>query len=67
MKKKFERIKKVSSNLLNQVRPKHQNQEDTPEDTKDEPYFQINKISFQENFKVLIGHYKNVGPESQAG
>ena len=25
----------------------------------EEAYYQINKTSFQQNFKVLIGHYKN--------
>jgi len=27
-------------------------------DSWDEAYRQINKISFQENFRALIGHYK---------
>ena len=28
------------------------------EDEQDNPYSQVNTISFQRNFKVLIGHYK---------
>lgn len=27
----------------------------------DETYRQINRASFQENFKILIGHFKNDG------
>ncbi len=31
----------------------------------EEAYYQINKTSFQQNFKVLIGHYKNEAHATQ--
>ncbi len=30
-------------------------------DVMDETYVQVNQISFQQNFKALIGHYKKTG------
>jgi len=33
----------------------------------DEAYRQINRDSFQQNFKVLIGHYKDIGQIPQVG
>ena len=36
-------------------------------DSSDDAYSQINRTSFQQNFKVLIGHYKNLAQASQVG
>jgi hypothetical protein len=49
MQKQFETIKKIVTSM----KSKKQQQEYVDED-----YRQINSISFQENFKNLIGHYK---------
>jgi len=49
MKKKIEKLEKAILPIHNQVRV----------DTWDEAYRQINIISFRQNFKLLIGHYKN--------
>lgn len=58
MRPKFDKIKKA-----NRV-PKKKDQAPTEADI--EVYRQINKTSFQQNFKALLGHYKNYEHVSQA-
>ena len=53
MTNKVEKIKKVI------LAPRKLQDQKANAEIYDEAYRQINQISFQENFKVLIGHYKN--------
>ena len=48
--------------------PQHSNDNQATEpqlEAKQDAYLQINQASFQENFKVLIGHYQSDGHESR--
>ena len=60
MKNKNDKIKNVVSLIqekmvaIKEKRDKHDNE-----------YLQINKISFEQNFKALMTHYKNDGAQTQ--
>ena len=57
MKQKIKKIKKTNAV------PKTPAQSDA----RDEAYRQINRASFQQNFNVLIGHYKYAEPAPRVG
>jgi hypothetical protein len=62
MKQKDEKNKKEN------VSSKNQGQSGRPVlIAMDATYQKINKISFHQNFKSLIGHYKGDGPSSRIG
>ena len=62
MKQKDEKNKKENRNV------KNKDQEGRPIlIVMDATYQQINKVSFHQNFKSLIGHYKRDGSPSRAG
>ena len=61
-------MKQVQRNLkTNIVVPKNQAQtaHQAQKYTRNEAYLQINRTSFQQNFKFLIGHYKEDGQISR--
>lgn len=51
MKKKLLKIENVATKPQGNARQ-------AVKDTTDEAYVQVNRVSFQQNFKSLIGHYK---------
>jgi hypothetical protein len=53
MKSKTEKSLKVSSMSDRKI-----SAHPISKDRIDETYHQVNKVSFQQNFKALIGHYK---------